>query len=316
MKKLLKIGLPILAAVLLLVFLGSCVGNCAFGCDMERDIANAGELVPAKDTAAVYYSILHGDRYSKLNSLFDKMERDKNEPLEVKRLLCIEGSKCYCAAVKKDDSGAYKLALVSADVDGKNYEIIAEYKLDSYPFYDSFGESVGYYHDGDGFDFKNLIAYYYEGKIVIHAGDTVAEYDIADGTLSEKEERGYAFPEIKARLLFEKERDDEAIRVESAEEEYVITLSELLEKSSELRYLYELTQKHGFDMDKEHYSFLYSIVYYNAEPYIVARPINRWGISFGALFKYDPETRTLTYIDCVNTNDYPDCVYPIFVDYD
>lgn len=300
----------LLVTLMMILLMSSCIGNMFFASDMERTISKSKELAPAEGISVVCYSFnyLQYDSYSKLNQTFEEME--EKHSFAILRVFCIEGSKCYCAAKKLDDESNI-LLLVSADVNGGGFEIVGSYDMGSCYLFDSsgYGSAEYLHHRADDVQYPRLYAFYYEGKIVINAQSSVVEYDIKSGATNELQKENYSYPKIKTRLFIQ---EDDSILVKQSDEEYSLTLSEMMDSSSEMRFLYELTMKQGYpDLDK--HKFLFSVVYYNAEPYIVFHLISRWGISFGALFKFDEENRCFSYIDCCNTNDIPSDVYPIFV---
>lgn len=300
----------LLVIIMMIVLMMSCVGSMLFARDMEMTISWSKELVPAEGITVVPYSFNYPkyDSYSKLNRTFEKME--KKESLVILRIFCIEGNRCLCAA-KKLGGESNTLLLISADVNGGGYETIGNYDMGSRYLYDPSGYgSAEYLHfQGDDVQYSQLIAFYYNGKIVINAEDSVVEYDISSGTTNEQQKADYTYPEIETRLFIQ---GDDSLIIRHGAEKNIMSFAKILDSSSEMRFLYELTIKQGYP-ELETHRYLYSIVYYNAEPYVVFRPISRWGISFGALFKYDAENQCFIYIDCCNTNDVPHDVYPVFV---
>lgn len=303
-----RLVIILLVTLMMIILMSSCIGNMFFASDMERTISKSKELVPAEGITVVCYNYLQYDSYSKLNQTFEEME--KNDSLVILRIFCIEGSICYCAAQKLDDE-SNTLLLVSADIDGGGFETVGNYDMESRYLFDSsgYGSAEYLHYQGDDVQYSQLYAFYYEGKIVINTKSSVVEYDVKSGITNELQKADYAYPEIETRLFL---REDDSILVKTGSEEYSLTLSEMLNSSSEIRFLYDLTKKQGYpELDK--HRFLYSVVYYNAEPYIVFHLLSRWGISFGALFKFDEENRCFSYIDCCNTNDIPNDVYPVFV---
>ncbi len=299
----------IFIATVLIVFLtSSCVGNIFTAHDMEKIILNSKELTPAEGIVAACYDYLDSDSYSDLNQTFFAM-REKDS-LEILRIFCIEDTNCYCAAKKIGDEGN-TLLLISADVNGSGYEIIESYDMGSCYLFDpsGYGSAEYLHHQGDDVQYSRLYAFYYKGKIVVNSQDSVVEYDVKSGVANELRKADYTYPEIETRLFIQ---EDDSLLILHGAEEYSMSFAEMLNSSSEMRFLYELTKKQGYP-ELDAHKYLYSVVYYNAEPYIVLRPISRWGISFGALFKFDAENQCFTYIDCCNTNDIPNEVYPIFV---
>lgn len=271
--------------------------------DMRKAIENADVLTRSADIVAVNYNDINAKEYAALNKALDRFEQQQK--MAVLRLFVVEGNKCFFVARHSGAEDKGGMVLYSIGIDGKDVELIR-----------TIDEGKGNYLSYRDFDgattvetpaYSALPAYYYQGKIVVNGIDMVFEYDTINRNITEYDVENYEYPMNDVELSF----NDGVLYVKQNGEVSQITIQELIESSPEMRYLYELTEQQRDGKESE--SFFEYYIYYDAEPYIVFRPMSKYGLSFGALFKFEPDTKTVTYIDCVFTNDFPDCVYPIIV---
>ena len=299
-----------LIALTLIILVSLCFNGCVSLFSMEKAILNAEELVPAEDTVIVFNNLIEPYRFTQLYKMLVR-KLNSNSEFEVERLLCIHGSKCYIAASKHNNKGR-QLLIIDADVNGKGYEVIGEHNLEDNHICTAkcFGDAASLHFFGDDVYYSRLDAFYYNGKVVVNTLGSVTEYNLSTGAKNEYEADDYVFPEIKTRLYIE---TGDVLRIVQGTEEYFMTLAELCESSSQMSVLYELSKEQCYPGLDEH-RFLFSIVYYNAEPYLVFTPITKGGESFGALFKYEAGSRVFKYIGCTCTFDIPHYMYPIIVE--
>lgn len=307
MKKLIRSKTPMIAVLITAVLASLCLGGC-YPAEMGNAIENAEVLVPPDDVVAAHYSSIYAEKYNKLWNALDKMSANP-DVFDIERIFCIEGSKCWFAGRRYHKDGS-KLQIMSIGTNGKGKEIIGEFETEFDSNMDRyFGEAEHLQYWGKDVDYSRLEAFYSNGKIVVNSHGSVTEFNVHTGEKRVFEAESYAFPQIETRLRIE---DGDMLIVERGEERYSFTLAKMLETSPEMSFLYELTKQQGYSGLEKH-RFLYSVVYYNAEPYFVVNPISNGGESFGALFKYEPDSRSFKYINCVYTSVQPHDVYPVAV---
>ena len=298
--------LPHTIAVVIMLFSTLLYLNGCYPAGMGQAIEKAEVLKSPDNIVAVYFDVVNSEKYLTMTNALDRMT---NEDFDIERIFCIEGSKCWFAARRYTDDDS-KLLIMSVSTNGKDAKVIGEFDSEEDSNNDRYyGEAQYLQYKGTDVEYSKLEAFYYNGKIVVNSHGTVTEIDLRIGTERTFDPDGYAFPGIETRLFIE---DGDMLRVVRGDEEYSLTFAELLEASPEMRFLYELSESEGYP-ELEKHRFLYSVVYYNAEPYLVFNPISKGGESFGALFKYEPESRSFMYIDCVYTSGQPHRVYPAFV---
>ena len=269
--------------------------------DMRDAIANAAELMPSGDMAAVYYDDINGSEYKALNDAMFKFEQ--KQKMSVLRLFAVEENKCFFVSEYQGNKNNGEIFLYSIGTDGKNCELIKAFDEGRYVFDDEFG---GDYTEGIPV-YPDTPAYYYHGSITVNTPDKVYEYDIASGNMAEYAAADYAYPEYEYGLSYR----NGVLYAERGGKSFHVTVQELIESSPEMKYLYELTCEQRGDYSIN--DFFGYFTYYDGEPYIVCSPMSKYGYSFGALFRFEPETKKAFYIDCIFTNDIPHCVYPIIV---
>ncbi len=311
-----RIRLFLIAVILLLIagFASGCVvfneaGAFFAARDMRATLANAEELIPSENIAAGYYGHIVGSEYDALNEALKSFE--KEQKMEVSRLFAVKGGKCFFAAVSEDSKACEVSYLYSIDIDGKDHELICAFNEGNKRWLDCLDYDFGILAIGIQPAYSKLPAYYYGGKIVINDSDSVIEYDIESGNITKCAAGDYEHPKKGSSISY----TENDLRVRLNEEEYRIPYQELIDSSPEMKYLYDLTKQQRADTEPDYSpgDFFSYHVYYDGEPYFVCRPMSKYGLSFGALFKFDPDTQKLTYINCVYTDDLPYGVYPIFV---
>ena len=303
------ITLAVLFVVILCVGYFSCnfMGNCVLGLDMDKVIRNSSVLTPSTEYAALFYSSFNSVAYWPVTQAFSSFERD--ESLSILRVFAIVDDRCYFAANLEDHTDASCLGdimLYCVGIDGKDFRLIGEYNTgDRILHEDDFGD-VSIRLDPT-YSASALPAYYYNGEIVVNDVSGVFVYDIASGTTAEFAKGEYVYHEPNASIRY----DNGEYVFESKGSIFRMSEQDIIALSPEMSFLYELTLK--YREGQETYPFIDHAVYYAGELYLVCRPMNKYGISFGALFRYVPETNSFIYIDCRNTNDVPHCVYPVII---
>ena len=290
------------------------VVECSVGCaalneagayiaavDMRKVIANTDELTPAEDIAAIYYNDVNHSEYLALNIALYELELQQG--MTILRIFAVEGNKCFFVSEHEGSENYGKLFLYSIGINGKNCELIKTFDEGKYVFYDEFDGAFS----GEVPDYPDVPAFYYQGRIVVNIPDTVYEYDIGSGQITEYDPAKYEYPQNEYELSY----SNGGLLVEGNGESFQVTVQDLIDSSAEMKFLYDLSIEQYGEAAKE--NFLHYFIYYDAEPYIVCRPMSRYGFSFGALFKFEPDTRSVAYIDCVFTNDIPYCVYPMII---
>lgn len=269
--------------------------------DMRDAIAIAAELTPPEGIAAVNYNDISCSKYSAINKALNTFERQRE--MSVLRLFAVDENKCFFVSEYQGNKNDGELFLYSIGTDGKNCELIKAFDEGKYISYRDFDGA----NSGKTPDYADIPAFYYQGKIVVNTPDNVYEFDVGSGQIEEYDAASYEYPQNEYKLSY----SNGVLYAERDGEIYQVTIQELIENSVEMKYLYDLAVEQKSEAAKE--CFFQYILYYDAEPYIVCRPMSKYGLSFGALFKFEPDTKKVIYIDCVFTNDFPDCVYPIIV---
>lgn len=304
-KKLYKFLFLLLIVIVLSIIAGVSFEACIMGKAFYKRIKRSEELVPDNGYAVVHRSSIEKGEYSSLNKLLDG-EFEGKTGSSILRILYVEEGKCYFAASKKD-VGRSCLLIASADVGGKSYEILGEFEIKDESSLE-FGDTDSWNVSGKDIEYSQLAAFYYGGKLVVNNCDTVFEFDIKTQNSKETTANSYDFPEIKTRLCID---EDNTLLVIRGNDEFSMTFEEILASSHEMRFLYEL-EKQGYSFHGA-IDFLYQVIYYDAEPYLVVRPVNRWGWSCAAVFKFEPDNRAFKYIDSIYVGGIPYHVYPIKV---
>ncbi len=293
----------VLIAVCAVATLSICcfAGDLFCACSMRATISNTKELTASSEFAVVDFYSFNDEQYSRLSKSMKKLSIQSD--FDIDRVFFLKNGKAFFIARNSLDFEDPHIFLFSASVDDKEWKLIGEFesvKPVDYPiWYTKLDQEQG------NADYSAIPAFYYDGTIVINEANSVAVYDISSNTISKYEKDQYHYPVNSVIISLEHNQ----LAVEANGKISHIDYEDLIESSREMKYLYELTLKQR--KGQEVCPFFQYVTYYDTEPFIVCRPMSKYGLSFGALFKFDPETNTVTYIDTIFTNDFPDCVYPV-----
>ncbi len=293
-----KIIVLLITAALIGLFTVFFLGPFFCGTDILHAMSKASELTPSSQFVTANYASLKKAAYNAMNTSIYELE--KKSDLEALRIFAVKNGKCWFAATDGPYSDNHRsLYLYSIHTDGKNSTLIREFTVSRLPWMDDFVP----YSNKDRCPYSWLLAYYYDEKIVVNEPETVYEYDLTTESFTEHDRSSYEYPENKANLEYS--YDNAELTVYKDGQSYTLNWYDLIQGSPEMKFLYDITD------DKEKASFFGYITYYDAEPYIVCVPRNKYGIACGALFRFDPAANSVDFINCIYTNEYPDYTYPV-----
>ena len=291
-------------AALLAVF-ASCKGNTFFGDYFAgksmRDKVKAFGLPADESYAEAFYCEFAGDRYPKLSNSLAALEKDRG--VHLCRILAIADGNCFFTAYREDDPGT--LVLCSMTTEGADHKEIASTVPDGAAAdVDGYGDS--FHSSGGAFDYSSFKAYYYRGGIVLNGREGIVyEYDLKTGTVKEVPSEGYEYPTADSTIEWIEDRC--IIKGEGACE---LTKDEIVEGCPEMKQLYELAKEEGHERAESDFFCGYCCC--DGKAFIVTRPMSRYGFSFGALFRFEPETKRFKFVNIIYTDGFP-YVYPVLV---
>lgn len=302
-KPVVKVVVWALVLAALLAVFASCKGNTFFGDYFAgksmRDKVKTFGLPADESFAEAFYGEFAGERYPKLSNSLAALEKDLG--VHLCRILAIADGNCFFTAYREDDPGT--LVLCSMTTEGANHKEIASTVPDgSAAAVGGYGDS--FHSSGGAFDYSSFKAYYYRGGIVLRGREGIVyEYDLKTGKVKGVPSEDYVYPTADSTIEWVEDRC--IIKGEGACE---LTKDEIVEGCPEMKQLYELAKEEGHERAESDFFCGYCCC--DGKAFIVTRPMSRYGFSFGALFRFEPETKRFKFVNIIYTDGFP-YVYPV-----